>query len=585
MQKLLYAFVAVIILAACVGNGKERAKIDVAQSIINERPDSALAILDSLEASSNQFSQSTLRRWQLLRLMAQNKCDTIFHSDSLQFILTDYYDNHGTPNERMLAHYLLGRAYADMGDAPKALKCYQEAAECADTTSLGCDWRQLSIVYLQAGDLFLMQYLPNEALESYAVAERMAHRFVDRRLSINASERKILAYHELSDISRVDSLTDLVHQDYDAIGETEMASRALATSLYYLIKNCDTVKARKQINYLLSHIGREKIMSTSEWAFFNAHLGNYYLLIGETDSAETYFKTMLRNDDRLQIKIHAYHGLMDVYQRKGYSDSVYKYTNAYCNANDSSNIFRYAEQLEKVNSLYRYDRMERKAALSEAASQRKTFIITVILLVSAVLLVSAFLFFRHKQMLAKRKLMLQATKYNDLTEMYHSMSKDLDEMKTEKFDLVSALAEKEKKLAVLGKRIEEFDAVVHRLPEDAPEASKLFKDLHKKATKGEKATFSELQSMRAVLSERASRFVQSLREMEYKMGVKEENICYMLCYGFSESEISILLGMSPQSLSSRKRKLLKKLFHLDGKASDLYNHLCVLQEEKKIKIK
>ena len=141
MQKLFYTFVAIIILAACVGNGKEYAKLDVAQSIINERPDSALAILDSLEASSQSFSQSTLRRWQLLRLMAQNKCDTVFRSDSLQLILTDYYDNHGTPNERMLAHYLLGRAYADMGDAPKALKCYQEAAECADTTSLGCDWR------------------------------------------------------------------------------------------------------------------------------------------------------------------------------------------------------------------------------------------------------------------------------------------------------------------------------------------------------------------------------------------------------------------------------------------------------------
>ena len=86
--------------------------------------------------------------------------------------------------------------------------------------------------------------------------------------------------------------------------------------------------------------------------------------------------------------------------------------------------------------------------------------------------------------------------------------------------------------------------------------------------------------MRAVLSEKASGFVRRLMEMDYKMGAKEENICYMLCYGFSESEISILLGMSPQSLSSRKRKLLKKLFHTDGKASDLYDYLCKLQEEK-----
>ena len=47
MRKLLYIIVATILLAACVGNGKERAALDAAQTIINDRPDSALAILDS----------------------------------------------------------------------------------------------------------------------------------------------------------------------------------------------------------------------------------------------------------------------------------------------------------------------------------------------------------------------------------------------------------------------------------------------------------------------------------------------------------------------------------------------------------
>ena len=572
--------VLLLSIASCTKNQECDELLVKVDSLMNIAPDSALTILDSIEPFSKDLSRSSLRRWQLLRLMAQNKCDTIFRSDSLQLVLTEYYDHHGTHNERMQAHYLLGRAYADMGDAPQALRCYQEAADCADTTSHRCDWRQLSLVHIQAGILFYKQYLPNEALESFAIAERMARRCGDMQLCINSSELTIPAYYELSDFSKIDSLTDLAHQGYDEMGETEMASRALATSLYYHVKVGDTVKARKQIDYLLSHVGREKMISSSEWLSFNASIGNFYLLIDETDSAETHFRTMLTNDNHLQTKVYAYHGLMDVYQRKGNSDSVYKYTNAYCYANDSSNIFRYAEQLEKINSLYRYDRMERNMLLSEASSRRKTFIMATIILISVVLLLSAYLFFRHKQMLSKRELMSQATRYNDLREEYQSLSKDLDEMKTEKFDLTSALAEKERQLAILGKRIEEYDVGIHRLSPDDPETSEIFKDLHKKASKGEKATFSELQSMRAVLSEKASGFVRRLMEMDYKMGAKEENICYMLCYGFSESEISILLGMSPQSLSSRKRKLLKKLFHTDGKASDLYDYLCKLQDEK-----
>ena len=31
-----------------------------------------------------------------------------------------FFDNHGTPNDRLLAHYLLGRAYHDHGEAPMA---------------------------------------------------------------------------------------------------------------------------------------------------------------------------------------------------------------------------------------------------------------------------------------------------------------------------------------------------------------------------------------------------------------------------------------------------------------------------------
>ena len=92
MQKLVYIIVTSLLLSACADSGKERTALDTAQAIINDRPDSALAMLDSLEPSSQGFSQATLRRWQLLRLMAQNKCDTVFRSDNLQLLLTDYYD-------------------------------------------------------------------------------------------------------------------------------------------------------------------------------------------------------------------------------------------------------------------------------------------------------------------------------------------------------------------------------------------------------------------------------------------------------------------------------------------------------------
>ena len=50
---------------------------------------------------------------QLEELERQNLADSLMTNDTLAIALSDYFDSHGTPNERMLAHYLLGRTYAD----------------------------------------------------------------------------------------------------------------------------------------------------------------------------------------------------------------------------------------------------------------------------------------------------------------------------------------------------------------------------------------------------------------------------------------------------------------------------------------
>ena len=84
----------VLVLTTCTRQGKYDKSLDKADSLMNTAPDSAPTILNSLESLSHDFSQEDLRRWQLLCLIAQNKCDTVFHSDSLQLELVKYYDRH-----------------------------------------------------------------------------------------------------------------------------------------------------------------------------------------------------------------------------------------------------------------------------------------------------------------------------------------------------------------------------------------------------------------------------------------------------------------------------------------------------------
>ena len=78
----------------------------------------------------------------------RNRNDQPFTVSDVQPYVT-FFNEQGTANDRLLAYYLLGRAYYDHGEAPMALKCYQDAIECADTLSTDCDYSQLARVYGQ----------------------------------------------------------------------------------------------------------------------------------------------------------------------------------------------------------------------------------------------------------------------------------------------------------------------------------------------------------------------------------------------------------------------------------------------------
>ena len=86
--------------------------------------------------------------------------------DSVMKEVADWYDRHGTPNERMEAHYLLGCTYRDMGEAPRAVDCYLDAAACADTTATDCDFYTLASIYAQMATLYHQQLLLSNEIEA-----------------------------------------------------------------------------------------------------------------------------------------------------------------------------------------------------------------------------------------------------------------------------------------------------------------------------------------------------------------------------------------------------------------------------------
>ena len=114
-----------------------------------------------------------------------------FTTDSVLKEATEWFDSHGSANERMRAHYLLGCAYRDMGEAPAALQSYHDAVDCADTTSTDCDYRLLSRVHGQMADLFYWQESSANALQECIMVDKYARLAKDTMMIIANNNKRL----------------------------------------------------------------------------------------------------------------------------------------------------------------------------------------------------------------------------------------------------------------------------------------------------------------------------------------------------------------------------------------------------------
>ena len=124
---LYLALLAALCLTACT-RPADVPELDTADSLMEQRPDSALALLrriDTLRLSA----QHDRARYAMLLSMALDKNYIDLKDFHVLQPAIDYYEEHGTPTEQMRTFYYQGRIYDNAGNMSKALQTYLKALE------------------------------------------------------------------------------------------------------------------------------------------------------------------------------------------------------------------------------------------------------------------------------------------------------------------------------------------------------------------------------------------------------------------------------------------------------------------------
>ena len=100
---------------SCVDDSAVVTELDWAEAVMEAHPDSALALLDTLDRSRLR-TRGAKARHALLYSQALDKNWIDLSTDSIIKPAVRYYARHGSPDDRLKAQYYLGRIYQNAGD-------------------------------------------------------------------------------------------------------------------------------------------------------------------------------------------------------------------------------------------------------------------------------------------------------------------------------------------------------------------------------------------------------------------------------------------------------------------------------------
>ena len=158
MKKIVIALiVSIMMLSSC---GAKRGVVQV-WDYIQERPDSALTVLNAMDASS--FHGRMLAEYRLLKAMALDKNYVNVASDSLALPAYQYFQKHGPKEKEMMSLYYLALSHYYSHDDTEAILLLEGVTEMANQVG---NLYYVGLSQIMESYAYLRTYCISEAVES-----------------------------------------------------------------------------------------------------------------------------------------------------------------------------------------------------------------------------------------------------------------------------------------------------------------------------------------------------------------------------------------------------------------------------------
>lgn len=582
-EKVIFLLLIIMLLASCAGNRKYDDLMQRADSIMNVNDDSAkvaIRMLDGVKSQLPEFSQSQKMRYELLRHKAMNKAYISFTSDSIMKEVVDYYDRHGSANERMLANYVLGCVYRDLHEAPLALEYYNKATEQADTTAADCDYGTLYRVYSQMGFLFSKQYLPYQELNAFDKAEKYAYLAKDTFNAIVNYQNQGEVYAFLGKKDSVIAINLQAAKLFKKHGNDYVAAIAFGCNYNYYIEKKDSINAKKAFEAYNSagYEGNSNYEDAKAYVLYQK--GTYYLFVNKQDSAYDNLSLSFKMCKSYSIKAATTKALAQYYAKVNQPAMAMKYALQSSEYNDSDLIGVRKTQLQQVQAMYDYSRNQEIAKNAEQKAERSTRMNYMIVLSCLMLFLLLSYIYRKQIAIKKKKIAVSKLLYEDSLLKLKRLQDERAKLVAENDNkLAQVIMEKENTISKLKTEITHIQeryslssvSDADLILKDSSIYKKIkFIEVHPK----EKMCEEDWKELADTIEEVVPNFIPVLKN---KLNDKDYQICLLVRLGFSTSLVARLLGLSDAAISKSRKTMLKKICRKEGKPKEFDEYILQIQ--------
>lgn len=476
-----------------------------------------------------------------------------------------FFDNHGTPNDRLLAHYLLGRAYNEAGEAPMALQCYQDAADCADTTAKDCDYSQLSRVYGQMAEVFYHQGLYQEQLQTTKVSARCAWKGGDTLAALMNYEQESFAYKSLGMQDSALLVIEDVVSKYKQYGYSTNAAISVGAVIRILADMGEYQKAKKYMDIYESESGlfdAEGNIAPKREIYYRVK-GLYYLFNNKLDSAEYYFRKELRDGKDFNNQNAAAKGLAELYQKLHCADSSAKYYQYAYAMNDSAFAHTATKTIERMQAMYDYSRHQKIAHQEKEKANRRFVIICICVGFIVIIILSTYIVIRE----LSRKKKDAEQKYLQSQAIIEQAQQDISKLRLDEEVNRELISEKEQTIReqeTILKSLLRQDSNSQSVAEKGIKTTTIYKKFEQLSVVGQQPSIEEWIELEQQINHYYPGFKEFLVKHEYLLNDKQRKTCLLIRIDIKPKMISHMLAVDPSYISNIRTEMLQKLFCMSG---------------------